>query len=61
MINPFDDREYFMAELMKALADMPKLVKKKREDYKKKQKFLKKTFGPAIAELEKELARSKKK
>jgi hypothetical protein len=57
MISPFEDHVYFMQELEKALADMPRLVQKKKLDYKKKQKFLKETWGDAIAALEKELAK----
>ena len=58
MINPFDDEEYFLKELEKALKDMPRLVRKKRADYKKKQAFMKKVWGDAIIQLEKEIAKT---
>jgi hypothetical protein len=57
VIHPFDDEEYFLKELAKALKDMPRLVREKTKAYKKKQKFLKKVWGPAIKQLEKEMAR----
>lgn len=58
MISPFEDEKYFLKELEKALRDMPRLVRKKKADYKKKQAFMKKVWGHAIIELEKEIAKT---
>jgi hypothetical protein len=37
---------------------MPRYVKNKSADYRKKQRFLKRVWGKAIASLEKELAKN---
>jgi hypothetical protein len=57
MINPLDNSEYFLSELAKGLAEMPRFVKRKSSAYKKKQRFLKKVWGKTIARLEKELSK----
>jgi len=48
-----------LKEIQKALNLFPKVVKEKVSRYKERQRFLKKTFGPLVRQLEKDLKKSK--